>query len=123
MLQHKLNECLYFSDVFDVFLTENPTTVHLLDFNPFGDTTDALLFNWDDLRGDNSSASNGVERMPEFRYVSPGQSIRAQEYSRYQLPVDMVDLMSGNDPDKFVDFINLTSNRRRADSESSDASK
>jgi hypothetical protein len=124
------SERFFFSDVVDVFLSENPTTVHLLDFNPFGPTTDALLFDWDELNGDyfgaSASSDDGVttQHVPEFRYVSPGQSIPAPEYSRYQLPVDMVDLMNGEDPDKLVDFINLAANqRRRSDSQSSNASR
>lgn len=36
-------------DVFDVYLQRSNNKVYLVDFNPFNPTTDALLYNWDEL--------------------------------------------------------------------------
>jgi hypothetical protein len=36
-------------DVFDVYILQNRRTVKLVDFNPFSQTTDGLLYEWSEL--------------------------------------------------------------------------
>lgn len=36
-------------DVFDVYIQQSNNKVYLVDFNPFSPTTDALLYNWNEL--------------------------------------------------------------------------
>ena len=38
----------YFADVFDVYI-KNPEDVVIVDFGPYGPTTDGLLFKWDEI--------------------------------------------------------------------------
>lgn len=71
------------SDTFDVFIGDDED-VHLLDFNPWGHITDALLFTWEELNGI-SSASNSVE----FRTVT-SPSVQPSPYSFYGMPVDFI---------------------------------
>lgn len=44
-----IHSFFYEIDVFDVYLQRSNNKVYLVDFNPFNPTTDALLYNWDEL--------------------------------------------------------------------------
>lgn len=37
------------TDVFDVYIQQDQQKVWLVDFNPFAETTDGLLYEWDEL--------------------------------------------------------------------------
>jgi hypothetical protein len=39
----------FFIDVFDVYIQQDRQKVWLVDFNPFAETTDGLLYEWDEL--------------------------------------------------------------------------
>ncbi len=87
--------------------------VRLVDFNPFGITTDTCLFTWEELE-QLESGSNNID----FRFVSNQAGIQPSGLRHYSIPRDIVDLASGTDPDKLVDFLELQANLQKKDDES-----
>ena len=88
--------------VFDVIRTSKDKVI-LIDFNPFGETTDALFFTWeelDDWRTDD-------EFNFEFRYATDSSGVQPHPYRHYSIPRDFVDLSTGTDPAKLIDFLKL----------------
>ncbi|KAJ3014064.1 hypothetical protein HKX48_005346 [Thoreauomyces humboldtii] len=86
--------------VFDVYLNQRNRAVWLLDFNPFGATTDTLLFAWDELLTETD------EDGTDFRFVeSPSEIVGAAHpaYAMNRLPRDAVELANGNDIDTFAE--------------------
>jgi len=96
-IQHKfpLN-----SFVFDV-IRPGKDRVKLVDFNPFGVTTDGLLFEWEDLK------EMPKPDEPIFRCITDSSGVQPHPLRNYSLPQDMVDLASGTDPMKLMDFLSL----------------
>ncbi|XP_074657921.1 translation initiation factor eIF2 assembly protein-like [Tubulanus polymorphus] len=87
-------------------------SVRLLDFNPFGETTDSLLFDWTELR------ESDADSEPEFRCVERESGVQPNEFHPYAVPKDFVDLSRGEDPFKLMDLMKL----REASAEASDSS-
>ncbi|KAL7641560.1 UNVERIFIED_CONTAM: hypothetical protein RMT77_007433 [Armadillidium vulgare] len=130
--EHIRNYFHLFSYVFDVHRPKNGS-VTLIDFGPFGNTTDSLMFSWEELKNMNSSNipegvdSNLIEDElwgyavePEFRYITNGTGVQPSPYSHYGLPVDIVDLSTGQDPAKLVDFLQMKIQKEGEDSSDSD---
>ena len=86
--------------------------VRLIDFNPYGPVTDGLLFDWEeDLLID-------VALPParcQFRFIREDAGIQPNGLRQYSLPRDMVDLASGTDPEKLIDFLKLQKNNQIAE--------
>jgi len=72
----------------------------LVDFNPWGDTTDSLLFTWEEL-------GEMKDEVPCLRYIQESGGVQPHPYRHYSIPRDMVDLASGTDPYKLMDFLKL----------------
>ena len=54
--------CMFYSsDVFDVYRPAKDRVV-LLDFNPFGETTESLLFSWSEMRRHSEEEGQGLSR-------------------------------------------------------------
>ncbi|XP_040574925.1 translation initiation factor eIF2 assembly protein [Lepeophtheirus salmonis] len=83
--------------VFDV-VRSSKGKITLVDFNPSGITTDALLFEWSELQE--------IEEM-EFRFISEEKGIRSDTLRQYSLPTDVVDIANGTDHDKLLSFLEL----------------
>lgn len=77
--------------------------VELIDFNPFGVTTDALFFDWDELVHWNVDPN----KEPEFRCVTSYSGIQPSPYRYYAMPVDFLDISTGQDPYKMRDLLQL----------------
>ena len=92
-----------------------PTKDHvkLIDFNPFGVTTDTKLFNWVELE-EFSTENQDVE----FRHVESEGGIQPSGLRHYSLPKDIVDLASGEDHEKLVDFLKLQSDMQNKENDS-----
>ena len=90
------------SFVFDV-VRRGKDKVNLIDFNPYGPLTDGLLFDWDQ----DDLTTEGAPPAFAFRYIRDGTGIQPNGMRQYSLPRDMVDLASGRDPDKLIDFLKL----------------
>jgi len=79
--------------------------VKLIDFNPFGPTTDINLFQWTEL-----DEMEAIDRHVDFRYVQSSSGIQPTGLRMYSLPKDIVDLANGTDHDKLIDFLKLQTN-------------
>ncbi|XP_069950951.1 translation initiation factor eIF2 assembly protein [Cherax quadricarinatus] len=150
--------------VIDVYRPAKDCVI-LLDFNPFGETTDGLLFSWPELKGlddarqclsriiedepdlnsimedpaanvfyfnernftDSNRQSYSPERnalthssllesLPEFRFISDATGVQPSPYMQYGLPMDIVDLSTGQDPQKFIDFLQMKMQSEAAES-------
>jgi len=92
--------------VFDVYQVSKDS-IRLIDFNPFGVTTDSLLFEWDDLINIKSQPG----KMPEFRCVTSYNGIQPSPYRYYAMPVDVLDINTGQDPYKMIDLLQLMNHK------------
>ncbi|EGV95431.1 Cell division cycle protein 123-like [Cricetulus griseus] len=87
--------------------------VWLIDFNPFGEVTDSLLFTWEDLtsennlRGDFGEGASQGQDSPAFRCTNSEVTVQPSPYLSYRLPKDFVDLSTGEDVHKLIDFLKL----------------
>ncbi|EPY88901.1 hypothetical protein CB1_000146011 [Camelus ferus] len=87
--------------------------VWLIDFNPFGEVTDSLLFTWDELisgrnlKGDFTEGEALEQDSPAFRCTNSEVTVQPSPYLSYRLPKDFVDLSTGEDAHKLIDFLKL----------------
>nr|ACO10950.1 Cell division cycle protein 123 homolog [Caligus rogercresseyi] len=91
------------SFVFDV-VSSSKGGITLMDFNPFGPTTDGLLFEWEELL----NYEEGTELSEvEFRCIREERGIRSDTIRMYSLPTDVIDIANGTDHDKLISFLEL----------------
>ncbi|XP_005993898.1 translation initiation factor eIF2 assembly protein [Latimeria chalumnae] len=108
--------------VFDVY-RDSRGKIWLVDFNPFGEVTDSLLFTWEELTsGQNlkceSSEGEATEQdLPAFRDTTSEVTVQPSPYLSYRLPKDFVDLSTGEDAYKLMDFLKLRRNQQEEDSD------
>ena len=95
------------SFVFDVIRSKKDKVI-LVDFNPYGETTDPLFFTWDELE-------QGFDF--DFRYATDSSGVQPHPYRHYSVPRDFVDLSTGADPAKLIDFLKLQSQQQDSDSD------
>ncbi|KAK7895969.1 hypothetical protein WMY93_021294 [Mugilogobius chulae] len=89
--------------VFDAY-RDSQGRVWLIDFNPFGEVTDSLLFTWDELlSGEITQQQEG----PAFRYTNSEVTVQPSPCLSYRIPRDFVDLSTGEDAYKLIDFLKL----------------
>ena len=93
-------------------------TVVLVDFNPWGQTTDSLLFSWEELDLMLQTPPDCVD----FRYIKESGGVMPHPYRHYSLPKDVIDLTSGEDPDKLIDFLRLKVRTEAGEDEDSEDS-
>lgn len=97
------------SYIFDV-VRRGKDVVKLVDFNPFGPPTDAVLFDWEELEaGGGGNEDDGVD----FRFVEDDAGIQPNGLRQYSVPVDMLDLATGRDPHKLIDFLKLQTEQQQ----------
>ncbi|CAK8689343.1 translation initiation factor eIF2 assembly protein-like [Clavelina lepadiformis] len=97
----------------------------IIDFNPFGEMTDALLFTWNELQdGKLNSCEDSVDfkfagdTNGQFRFASSTSTLQPSEFLSYRMPVDFVHLSTGADATKFVDFLRMkTQNDQQSSSD------
>lgn len=112
-IQYKFPSSNY---AFDVW-REKKDNIALIDFNPFGEMTDSLLFEWDELRNNKVKMEN--DSLPEFRYVMDNHGVQPKPFCHYALPTDIVDISTGMDSFKLVDMLKLKM-RDQSNEDSSD---
>uniref|UniRef100_A0A2K6TA16 Translation initiation factor eIF2 assembly protein n=1 Tax=Saimiri boliviensis boliviensis TaxID=39432 RepID=A0A2K6TA16_SAIBB len=106
--------------VFDIY-RDSRGKVWLIDFNPFGEVTDSLLFTWEELtsennlNGDFSEADAQGQDSPAFRCTNSEVTVQPSPYLSYRLPKDFVDLSTGEDAYKLIDFLKLKRNQQEDD--------
>uniref|UniRef100_A0A3B3S4M9 Translation initiation factor eIF2 assembly protein n=1 Tax=Paramormyrops kingsleyae TaxID=1676925 RepID=A0A3B3S4M9_9TELE len=98
--------------VFDVY-RDSWGEVWLIDLNPFGEVTDSLLFTWEELiSGCNLRAQPVEGGAPQqddlaFRYTTSEVTVQPSPCLSYRIPRDFVDLSTGEDAYKLIDFLKL----------------
>lgn len=90
--------------VFDIYRYAEEKVL-LIDFSPFGPPTNPLLFSWADF----SDEELLDEDVPIFRAISSELGVQPGLYACSRLPKDMIDLSTGEDINKLVDFLNVGS--------------
>ncbi|KAJ3127312.1 hypothetical protein HK098_006491 [Nowakowskiella sp. JEL0407] len=71
------------SYVFDVYVSKSNMRVFLVDFNPFSETTDTLLYSWDEILKGDTLSMRIVESNSEANMTS--------QYSSNKVPIDLID--------------------------------
>jgi len=79
--------------VFDVLVGKTPRLkVKLVDFSPWGPSTDPLLFDWNELRALGNGVVVDTALCPEFRVVRSEAEKRAKLENYHSLPVEVAQL-------------------------------
>ncbi|XP_071960296.1 translation initiation factor eIF2 assembly protein-like [Antedon mediterranea] len=110
--RHITAQCNLQNYVFDVYRKATNNYL-LIDFNPFGEVCDSLLFTWEELR--NRQPGNMQEDI--FRYVTHQEGVKPNPYSQYSVPTDIIDIASGSDPQKLFDFLKIEAERQGREDE------
>uniref|UniRef100_A0A3Q2CA00 Translation initiation factor eIF2 assembly protein n=1 Tax=Cyprinodon variegatus TaxID=28743 RepID=A0A3Q2CA00_CYPVA len=116
--------------VFDVY-RDCQGRVWLIDLNPFGEVTDSLLFSWEELMSGGEiphqqqvskhrafihtqrspsrplEISSDAQEGPAFRYTTSEVTVQPSPCLSYRIPRDFVDLSTGEDAYKLIDFLKL----------------
>ncbi|NP_001343431.1 translation initiation factor eIF2 assembly protein isoform 3 [Mus musculus] len=106
--------------VFDIY-RDSRGKVWLIDFNPFGEVTDSLLFTWEELTSENNLRGEVTEGdaqeqdSPAFRCTNSEVTVQPSPYLSFGLPKDFVDLSTGEDAHKLIDFLKLKRNEQEDD--------
>uniref|UniRef100_A0A3Q3J7U9 Translation initiation factor eIF2 assembly protein n=1 Tax=Monopterus albus TaxID=43700 RepID=A0A3Q3J7U9_MONAL len=99
--------------VFDIY-RDSQGRVWLIDLNPFGEVTDSLLFSWEELTSGGEITQH--QESPAFRYTKSEVTVQPSPCLSYRIPRDFVDLSTGEDAYKLIDFLKL----RKSQQEESD---
>lgn len=99
--------------VFDVY-RQSKDKVFLIDFNPYGLTTDNALFSSEELE----NFKNRSESLQDIkiRFVENEDGIQPCPYRIYSMPDDILDLTTGTDINKLVDLMKLASQEQNQSS-------
>ncbi|CAG0895924.1 unnamed protein product [Darwinula stevensoni] len=97
---------------FDVFRPHMRRVV-LLTFRPLDHPTDPILFTQEEL----DAAKESMDERLDFRYIQDNFGVQPKRTHHYGMPLDLIDLTSGNDPHKLIDLLQL---RQEADTKESD---
>jgi hypothetical protein len=95
--------------VFDIYRKHQGSYL-LIDFNLFDSVTEPLLYEWDELTNKPVPGSN-EHRHAMFRLVASDAGIQPNKDAYSRLPIDVVDLSTGNDIEKFVDLFKKVGQR------------
>uniref|UniRef100_A0A669DGM2 Translation initiation factor eIF2 assembly protein n=1 Tax=Oreochromis niloticus TaxID=8128 RepID=A0A669DGM2_ORENI len=99
--------------VFDVY-RDSQGRVWLIDLNPFGEVTDSLLFTWGELT---SGEVAEQQVSPAFRYTTSEVTVQPSPCLSYRIPRDFVDLSTGEDAYKLIDFLKLKKSQQEESEE------
>uniref|UniRef100_A0A8C2ATW2 Translation initiation factor eIF2 assembly protein n=1 Tax=Cyprinus carpio TaxID=7962 RepID=A0A8C2ATW2_CYPCA len=105
--------------VLDVY-RDSSGRVWLIDFNPFGEVTDSFLFTWEELTsGKNLTANQTQEDTegPAFRYTTSEVTVQPSPCLSYRIPRDFLDLTTGEDAYKLIDFLKLKKGQQEEESD------
>ena len=88
--------------------------VWLVDFNPFIETTDSLLFSWDELHRLKDAENelkeiHCTERVKNVscRVLESQNAMKPAQYMGYGLPKDLIDPSACSNPTKTADIIGM----------------
>ena len=111
-IQHRFSKGNMHKYVVDLYL-DSQERVWIVDFNVWGERTDGLLLDWNELmelgtnmhassdsKSNNSNTNNDEPRMPEVRVVTKDmKSMTYDPLSSYRGPTDVMKLMGGGKGD------------------------
>ncbi|KAF7658341.1 hypothetical protein LDENG_00013950 [Lucifuga dentata] len=100
--------------VLDVYI-DSKGKVWLIDLNPFGEVTDSLLFTWEEL-----TSGGGIDQQqesPAFRCTTSEVTVQPSPCLSYRIPRDFVDLSTGEDAYKLIDFLKLKKSQQEESDE------
>lgn len=100
--------------VFDVY-RDSQGRVWLIDLNPFGEVTDSLLFSWEELASGGEITQQ--QESPAFRYTNSEVTVQPSPCLSYRIPRDFVDLSTGEDAYKLIDFLKLKKSQQEESEE------
>lgn len=87
------------SYVFDV--CSGKKTIKLMDFNPFGVTTDSLLYSWDEFEDkailETSDSEGRLSNQLDLRIIESNYGISANQYSMYSQPKESLEAFLRSD--------------------------
>jgi len=106
------------SYIFDV-VRPKKGKVTVIDFNPFGQVTDTILFTWEEIEKLTSEQKSSHESF-DFRCVESEDGVKCSEYANYAMPQDIQDLAAGEDPYKLMDLMKLKCNLGHSSDDESD---
>lgn len=92
--------------VLDVFRKDKAEFL-IVDFNPFNEVTDSSLFTWTELY----RMRDGDEEC-DLRCIKEEAGVQPSPYLAYSMPSDFLDLRSGTDANKLVDFLKMEVQRQ-----------
>jgi len=77
----------------------------LIDFNPFAQKTDSLLFDWQELLALDLNSEEQVKELPEMRLLESEAAGRhmQQPFSFNRYPADVTDLSNGQTVAEFAE--------------------
>ncbi|KAI8367730.1 D123-domain-containing protein [Blakeslea trispora] len=90
------------SYVFDVYVQRSNNKVFLMDFNPFSPTTDALLYDWNELMSFDLDKTQPEMRLVENQAQADALSCHAPKFATNMIPRDVIDLSSGKSIAEFA---------------------
>jgi hypothetical protein len=84
-------------DTFDVYITRNRERIYLIDFNPFAQKSDSLLYQWEELL-------TSPEQLP-LRLLPSEEAGRhmQQPFAFNRYPSDVTDLSNGQTVAEFAE--------------------
>ncbi|KAF9088938.1 hypothetical protein BGX23_007008 [Mortierella sp. AD031] len=90
---------------FDVYITRNRERIYLIDFNPFAQKTDSLLFEWQELLLLDLQDEEQVKGLPEMRLLESEAAGRhmQQPFAFNRYPADVTDLSNGQTVAEFAE--------------------
>uniref|UniRef100_A0A8C2GQ70 Translation initiation factor eIF2 assembly protein n=1 Tax=Cyprinus carpio TaxID=7962 RepID=A0A8C2GQ70_CYPCA len=108
--------------VLDVY-RDSSGRVWLIDFNPFGEVTDSFLFTWEELTSGKNLTANqtqedtALQEGPAFRYTTSEVTVQPSPCLSYRIPRDFLDLTTGEDAYKLIDFLKLKKGQQEEESD------
>ncbi|KAF8943791.1 hypothetical protein BGZ47_005051 [Haplosporangium gracile] len=90
---------------FDVYITRNKDRIYLIDFNPFAQKTDSLLFDWKELLHLDLEDKEQLEHLPAMRLLESeaAGSHMQQPFAFNRYPSDVTDLSNGQTVAEFAE--------------------
>mmetsp|Transcript_18316 Transcript_18316/g.42192 ORF Transcript_18316/g.42192 Transcript_18316/m.42192 type:complete len:410 (+) Transcript_18316:55-1284(+) len=94
--------------VWDVFV-DKKDRAWIIDFNPWGRTTDSLLYEWSELVSTDLDDARDYDAESGMRVATSGREVRHDPLASYRAPIDTVDLasMTHGDAKQFEEFMKL----------------
>ncbi|KAJ8381547.1 hypothetical protein SKAU_G00023250 [Synaphobranchus kaupii] len=97
--------------------------VWVIDLNPFGAVTDSLLYTWEELTSghnlmtDETEGDPAQQDVPAFRHTTSEVTVQPSPCLSYRIPRDFVDLSTGEDAYKLIDFLKLQKSQQEESDE------